>query len=573
MILSALMLANAARCKPPMPHDRLERIAKSVTRYDPDPDATKRSELDDVVIRKGGIPELAKIAETLLAGDGVGVYQRSGELVCVQRDPEPDLGMAPGAAHIRRIGNHALGGVLGELARWVRPKRVGDDWEFYPEDVPDKVVNVLVDKRSWPELLPLTGVVETPTLRPDGSVLDVTGYDNSTGLVFSAARGFLWPLIDETPTHAAALAGITALREIVVDFPFATAAHESVALAAMLTVVGRPAVVGATPLFLFDATTPGSGKSLLAHAVSTLGSGHTAGVMIQTDAVEMEKRVTALLLAGERTILIDNVDRPLGGASVDGAITADIWQGRRLGASEMLRVANRATWIATCNNITLKGDLARRCLRVYMVPEQEQPEARDGFKHPDLLEWIRTERGRLVAAALTVLRAYVAAGKPTVRMVPFGGFGPWSRLIRSALVWCGMADPCATRAEIKEIADGALEAVRGLLVAWSAVFVKRPTSVRAVMDVVAAQAFGGTGGAQSDDIAAMRACLVELCGDNKGELNAKRAGWVLRRFAGRIVGGKRFERCRDTKAGALWRVVDVGDVISAIPADNAESGQ
>jgi putative DNA primase/helicase len=72
-------------------------------------------------------------------------------------------------------------------------------------------------------------------------------------------------------------------------------------------------------------------------------------------------------------------------------------------------------------------------------------------------------RPRLVAAALTLLRAYVVAGRPEpVRRVP--SFEAWSALVPSALVWAGEAD--ATKAIPEESADEATETTNALITAW-----------------------------------------------------------------------------------------------------------
>ena len=54
-------------------------------------------------------------------------------------------------------------------------------------------------------------------------------------------------------------------------------------------------------------------------------------------------------------------------------------------------------------------------------------------------------RAEYVAAALTVVRAYVVAGKPDVGLPPFGSFEKWSTLVRASLVWAGACDPCESR--------------------------------------------------------------------------------------------------------------------------------
>jgi hypothetical protein len=558
-ILASLILTNAARCIEPLPMSDLRTIAGSVRRYDVDVAQVRRATADVIVIRKGILPELVDQAAKLLeSGD---LYQRAGEIVEVVREPAPSQSAYPGRAKIRLLDKHAIRVQLGRLAAWATRKKAsqaheeatGEEWIEVPADPPLEVVEGVISLGSW-GLPALTGIVEAPTLRPDGSVIDSPGYDGATGLVFAAPRGLVWPTIPSEPTHADAERALAALREILVDFPFAAPAHESVAVAAILTALGRNAIAGSTPLFLFDSTTPGSGKGLLADVVSVLSTGRRAPVGVQAEPHEQEKRITAMLLEGRPLALIDNVDRPLGGSAIDAVITAEFWTGRRLGASEMVEVPNRAVWIATGNNVAVRGDLARRCLRVYLTPGVERPDERRGFVHADLLAWIRAQRGRLVMAALTLLRAYRVAA-PTVVLSPFGGFGGWSGFVRSALVWLGMPDPCLTRDEIRESADPKIAALTAMLEAWGEIFGARHITVQGVIDTIQAQGFGGSGGAgRSDALEALRAALVELAGDNRGEINPRRVGWALRAAKGRILGGLFVDQAGSSRVGAAWTV-------------------
>ena len=63
------------------------------------------------------------------------------------------------------------------------------------------------------------------------------------------------------------------------------------------------------------------------------------------------------------------------------------------------------------------------------------------------------DRGKYIAAALTICRAYFVAGSPdkAARLASFEG---WSDTVRSALIWLGKADPVksieASRAEDPE---------------------------------------------------------------------------------------------------------------------------
>ena len=86
---------------------------------------------------------------------------------------------------------------------------------------------------------------------------------------------------------------------------------------------------------------------------------------------------------------------------------------------------------------------------------RERPELRQ-FRRDVLDTSPGINRARYVAAALTVVRAYLAAGAPQV-CGPFGSYADWSRMVRSPLVWLGEPDPILsmekTREEDPELAN------------------------------------------------------------------------------------------------------------------------
>src|SRR5262249_49328579 len=69
-----------------------------------------------------------------------------------------------------------------------------------------------------------------------------------------------------------------------------------------------------------------------------------------------------------------------------------------------------------------------------------------------IIEEAHINRGELVIAALTILRAWHVArtmAGQSVNIVPFGGFADWSRRVREPLIWLGEADPCDTVAKVR----------------------------------------------------------------------------------------------------------------------------
>ena len=83
-----------------------------------------------------------------------------------------------------------------------------------------------------------------------------------------------------------------------------------------------------------------------------------------------------------------------------------------LGISEMVRLPIRCLWVATGNNPEFSNEMARRLVRIRLDARHDQPWRRSGFRHPDLMVWVKANRRRLVAACLTLCRAWVAAGMP-----------------------------------------------------------------------------------------------------------------------------------------------------------------
>src|SRR5690606_34655478 len=89
------------------------------------------------------------------------------------------------------------------------------------------------------------------------------------------------------------------------------------------------------------------------------------------------------------------------------------------------------------------GDLARRSIVIRLDADTENLRARR-FKIADLKAHVAARRPDLLVAALTIVRAFAAAGcPPQANALP--SFEAWSRIARDPLLWLGMSDPVATQ--------------------------------------------------------------------------------------------------------------------------------
>jgi Primase C terminal 2 (PriCT-2) len=305
---------------------------------------------------------------------------------------------------------------------------------------------VLGRKGEW--LFPtIVGVISTPTMRPDGSLLLTPGYDPTTRLLLAAPPSL--PAIPDHPTRDDALAALTLLEDLLIEFPFVDEVSKAVALSAMITPVARGAFP-MTPTHVSRASIAGSGKSYLWDIVAAIAIGQLMPVMTAGKTEEeTEKRLGAALIAGQPLISIDNVNGELKGDLICQAIERPIVQIRILGLSLNMDVEPRGlSMFVTGNNITIVGDLTRRVITTILDPKLERPELRKFEKRP--VEIVFDDRGKYIAACLTICRAYSVAGRPDA-VTPLASFEGWSDTVRSALMWLGKADPVlsmeATRAE------------------------------------------------------------------------------------------------------------------------------
>ena len=105
----------------------------------------------------------------------------------------------------------------------------------------------------------------------------------------------------------------------------------------------------------------------------------------------------------------------------------------------MVRLPVRCVWVATANNPRLSTEMIRRSVRIRMDSGQEQPWLRETstFTHPDLRAWVDEHRAELVGACLTIVRAWIVAGRPA-GPATLGMFESWAKTMSGILQFAGV---------------------------------------------------------------------------------------------------------------------------------------
>lgn len=489
--------------------------------------------------------DLAQVADealaALVADVGSGLYVRAGMSVRVVRDNARKirgLSRDAGAPVIEPVPLAWLRDRLARCARWWAWRKSGKEFVKKGVLVPTWVAENIATRDELP-FPPLEGVVEAPTMRPDGTVLDQPGYDAASALLYEPTTRF--PPVPESILPADVQAARARIIDLFHDFPFVETSDVSAALAMVLTAAGRSAIDGPCPLFAVRATTPGSGKTLLADVVSIIATGRAAARMAAgKDDDETRKLILAIGLEGASVVLLDNVEGSLGSAAFAAALTSTTFADRLLGMSKRVTVSLRTvTWVATGNNMSFRGDLGRRVVPIDLDAGVEHPEDRTGFKHENLLAHVRGQRAQLVIDAMTILRGYHEAGRPAHGKPRKGSFEAWDDLVRGAVVWTGLPDPIAGCDRIRDEGDDELEKLRVALAAWSKCFGSSETTVREVIDA-------------TEHDAGLKDALTHFAG--RREFSALGLGYALRKFKGRLCDGSRFKQAGVSAGRPRWIV-------------------
>ena len=397
-----------------------------------------------VKVRDGFLHDQATEGEAALIKNEAPFYVREKFLLRpVTVEVDAAHGRKATVVRLSEVTKHTLLDHLSRAARWV--KHDGRSKESRPINPPDDVAMTILARDGEWNFPHLAGVITTPTMRPDGSILSEPGYDEATRLLLLNPPKL--PDLLEHPTRADAQAALALLEGLIVEFPFVDGPSRAVALSGIITPVVRGAVTVA-PLHAFRAPVAGSGKSLLVDLASGIATGQYCPVISAGKTEEeTEKRLGGMVLAGDPLISIDNLNGRLQGDALCQLVERPRVKIRILGRSILPVVESRATFFATGNNIQPTGDMLRRMVLCSLDPDMERPEQRK-FKG-DPFKTVLADRGKYITACLTIVRAWIRVGIADP-VTPLGSFGEWSHLVRSALVWLGQEDPVATMDKARE---------------------------------------------------------------------------------------------------------------------------
>jgi len=418
-----------------------------------------------------GLPQIVITDVQLgdLTGQGLGairraneppaIFVRSGSLCRVTRDEDGQ----PGIDHLDKVKVRAR---LAEVATFYTINKRGD---YISANPPLYLAENILAQGAW-DVPPLVGVARSPILRHDGTICTTPGYDAESRLYYCPDPGLVVPPIPDDPSLEEVEAARDQLVDLVEEFPFADSASLANSLAILLSILMRPVISGHVPLAIVDAPMQGTGKTLMVTALGIVGVGMVSGESVpdrQNDD-EWRKKITSVLLKGPPLVLLDNVpdNTTLNAPPLAAMLTTHLWSDRLLGKNDNVQLPVRSVWVATGNNLRVSGDMPRRCYTVRQDANTERPWTRTGFRHADLEQYALAHRGRLLASAFTLIRAWFAAGKPKADVPAFGSFQEWAGTVGGVIAYAGIEGFLGNLEDVRSIQDEDTLQWKAFFAAW-----------------------------------------------------------------------------------------------------------
>jgi hypothetical protein len=410
------------------------------------------------------------------------IYQRGGGLCRIKQISEDRY-------KIEDLTDYALRNEISRSATFQRfkPKTKKDEdkeeeseerkdskpkWQAVPCEPPISLVRGIMALDAW-EIPYINGLISAPVMRADGSLLLTPGYDEVTGLCYRPEATLSIPQIIENPSQEDAEAAAKFIvDEVLHDFPFAgddtaKAASRANALAAFLTPIVRPMIKGCVPMCLVDKPSPGTGASKLLDLVSIVATSRPmAALSPPTEEEEWRKLITGLMRDGAALVCLDNIASDLKADALSRALSSIIWKDRTLGKPDTIEYPQRACWYATGNNLTLNGDIPRRSYLIQLDAKMARPWERTDFKHADINQWVAENRGAILAALLTMARAWSLAGRPKGCKKIVGGFDEWVAIVGGILAYAGISGFLDNLSKLYEEVDIGSEEWADFFKAW-----------------------------------------------------------------------------------------------------------
>ncbi|MCP4113229.1 MAG: hypothetical protein GY749_48160 [Desulfobacteraceae bacterium] len=531
-------------------------------------EAAKQDTRPGILIQGGNLPTEVDFAQDVIRQHG-GIYERGGMLFQVvqvrnavkkkkgKKKNSIELKRSPDTLILQPVEADFLKLHLCRKIKFQKIKNTNLGMIIADCNCPSELVTALLSNKNGWDMPYIAGILETPTITPEGRIISENGYDEETGLVLMTD---IVVDVPENPTKEDAQKALAIITDILSEYRFESTLDKAVAISAIMSGIIHRLMPG-MPFFAFDAPKPRSGKSLLCDCISIIARGMNVSAFDwpKNDDREATKMVDSILYEGDSVVMLDNIETTVSNSKLCSVATQELIGIRILGMTKKVTVPSNSLWLHNGNNLRYSGDITTRVLPCRINPMCERPEERT-FKKSDLKLFCLENRDKIVSAILTVIKAYIIADeseKPKVK--PYdSAFQDWDHMIRRPIIWLGVDDVVIAKESLLRDDDKSNK-IKNLLNAWdTAGFTAGVTVKKALIKAEKDMALPEADRQHEDLYDALCDCADD------GMLNVKKIGNFISSIKGRIEDGKFFAEdgnYRNTKKSKRWKVVTVANTV------------
>jgi len=452
------------------------------------------------------------------------VFLRSGRLTKFEWDN--------GIPSLQFMNRDSMLDLLIHLTEWKKLvfDKAGNVYDR-PSKPPSEVERVMLECPSQ-KLPRIETIMTTPFFGRSGKLIATPGYHAEEAIWLHLADNLKLSNISPVPDEYEVEEARDFIDEMWCDFPFSSPSDRAHAFATLILPFVRRMIEGPVPFHIFEASVPGTGKTLLASLIHIVATGAPPGLLcLPKEENDIRKLLTSTLLKAPPIAVFDNITRQLGGGGeLEAMITSTKWMDRVLGHTRNIELPNNTIWIITANNIKLGDEMPRRCILIRIDAGIEFPAERTGFKHHPITGWVRQNRIHLMEAVLTLVQYWISQGAVPQIEKTLGSFESWSGVIGGILSACGIEGFLDNHHLLQDAADTTTPIWREFVTEWWKEYKEEPQRPKDL-----------------DEFCELKGLMAEIRGDKSDLSKQQRLSRGLNKMRGRIFAGYKIVKCSSTR--------------------------
>jgi len=358
------------------------------------------------------------------------IFVRKNKLICLDYDRETN------APIIRNVTRDILSGYYNRFCLFVGYKKSGDAFVEAPVVPPMNAVIDTLELNAFESTPILKGITTCPIINWDGGLQEEKGY-NPEFMLYYEPIGDCQLIVPDVPTSVDVYYSMEHLKYLISEFPFTDDSSRANLLGLLVSCTTRSLLNGKTyPMAIITKPIQGAGASYLCRIANILLTGKDAEFLASPrDAESFKKILLSSAMKGVDSMMFDNLSGTLYLPELAQAITATCVNDRILGESTMASIDFTPVWVGNGINVTLSGDMPRRCYVIDLQPNSDQPWLATNYKIKNVIQHVKERRGEYLSSLLTLVRYWLqnnmTAQEPEVPHI--GTFEEWERIVGGVL--------------------------------------------------------------------------------------------------------------------------------------------